>query len=131
MKATKVILALALLAAAPLARAEGESADAPAGFAGCTDAAFVTIAGQQQITTAGHTYAPKCLRVKVGTAVTIAGSNVHPLQGVGADNPIFSAAGPSTSAKTVTFTKPGVYGFYCENHGDEQGNGMAGAILAE
>lgn len=105
----------------------------PQGYAGCAGADFVTLGGAEQVvkTTPENTFAPKCLRVKVGTKVTILASGKHPVQGVGNLNPLRDARGPALSPKTIVFKKAGLFGYFCERHGTASGSGMAGAILAE
>ncbi len=90
------------------------------GFAGCTtftDGTTITFPN------GNDTYAPKCLRIRAGQAVTFTGDRGnHPLRFV---------CGPSTlpsSASQVTLSVPGVWGYYCSDHGTASGGGMAGAI---
>ncbi len=103
-------------------------------YAGCKESSFVDVPGPTaQITTPGGWYEPKCLRVKVGTAVTVAARKYHPLQAgpkIGeVDNPFHSVAGPAFTPQTRTLDKPGYYAIYCTNHGTYQtGTGMAALI---
>lgn len=91
------------------------------GYAGCTnftDGTAVTFPlGGNDV------YVPKCLRVRAGQQVTFTGNF--------SDHPIKQACGPaqvSGWSSAVTFTVPGVYGYFCEDHGSQGGSGMSGAI---
>jgi predicted lipoprotein with Yx(FWY)xxD motif/plastocyanin len=99
---------------------------------GCKDGDYVEQADLKTITTSGHKFSPKCLRVHVGRTLTIQGSSFHPVQGMsavqGVSNPLFNSQGGSTVDVTKTFSSPGVFGYFCTNHGDSSGAGMAGAI---
>lgn len=102
--------------------------------AGCTAADFVTGESNSRIVTSGATYNPKCLRVKAGSSVTIQASLHHPLAAMpnidGATNP-FSDRASFASAQTRVLDTPGLFGYFCEAHGDAEGDGMAGVILVE
>lgn len=102
--------------------------------AGCTAADFVEGGPDSQITTVGTAYSPKCLKVKVGSSVTIQASKHHPLSAMPdineTPNP-FSDQAKFVTAQTRVMDTPGVYGYFCEAHGDAEGDGMAGAILVE
>ena len=101
-------------------------------ISGCKDSDYVDGKSLSTIAPGGGGYSPKCLRVHVGAQVTIVGSSRHPAQGMdpidGIVNPFQSSNGPSKSAITKVLKEPGFYGFYCENHGTPQGEGMAGSI---
>lgn len=91
------------------------------GYAGCntfTDGTTITFPN------VNDTYSPKCLRVRVGQQVTFSGDL--------ADHPLQQSCGPAANAisggATATFTVPGVYGYWCTDHGSSGGSGMAGAI---
>ncbi|MCO5141579.1 MAG: hypothetical protein M9962_00650 [Oligoflexia bacterium] len=97
----------------------------------CTETDYVfTSEANVEIKTQGMGYSPKCLRVLPGTVITIQASKRHPLQGIQNptnDNPFVM----DTDAEVaVTQRMPGVgeYSYFCTNHGDTQGNGMAGSI---
>ncbi|MEW5853326.1 MAG: hypothetical protein AB2A00_31390 [Myxococcota bacterium] len=103
---------------------------------GCAEDDYQDETGQGtfSISTSGTTYTPKCVKVSAGTAVTIAGSSFHPLQGQadvnGVANP-FTGSSAATTAQTQTLSTPGFYGYYCTAHGSAAGTGMAGAIWVE
>lgn len=104
--------------------------------AGCGINDFVVASGPTAlITTEGRNYVPRCLKISRGTQVVIQASTHHPLQGIlsatGLENPIFDEFGGAVSDKTLSFANPGVFGFYCLAHSDDQGSGMGGAILVE
>lgn len=100
--------------------------------AGCKMSSFIDGSESNQITTAGAAFNPKCLRIKAGASVTIQGTKRHPLAAMpdidGAINP-FATTQPFETPQTRKMDQPGLYGYFCDSHGDAQGNGMAGAIL--
>lgn len=103
-------------------------------LAGCQASDFVAVEGDVQVVTRGMSYSPKCLKIKKGATVTIAASGFHPLQGIqlpGVVNPLFDPKGVVTSAKPIRFEAAGLFGYFCVSHGDEAGNGVAGAIIVE
>ena len=108
--------------------------DALQHLSGCSDSDFVTVPTGSTIETRGSAYSPKCLKIAVGSKVSIAGSNIHPLQGIegasdGPVNPIFDDLGAHISKTEFTFDSIGEFGFYCVAHGTASGTGMAGSIL--
>lgn len=85
------------------------------------------------ITTKGSSYTPRCLRIHKGTNLKIEASGMHPLQGIeslagAAANPIYDELGATSNSKTYLFSNLGVFGYYCVAHGNDRGEGMAGAI---
>jgi plastocyanin len=144
MRTRPVLLALALglglgCAGGNGAGAGGADAAAPT-FNGCAPGSFasgtdtVSFGGQGGSPLFG--YAPACLRVGVGGAVTFRGDfSVHPISpgtspttttaGTG-NNPI--AATASGMSLAVTFSAAGTYPYFCEMH---YAAGMAGVILVE
>lgn len=104
-----------------------------AAFGTCAPGDFVSSSDKQvTITTRGSDYSPRCLKVKPGTTVTIQASERHPLQGIemGPPNP-FLRGSPGTRPETHTLNAPGSYGYFCTDHGDKEGNGMAGVVVVE
>ena len=108
---------------------------AHAGFrevAGCKEADFVArneAAVTVEIT--GLMYSPKCLKVKPGTSLTIQAMPKHRLQGMapidGIVNPFIQNEAAVVN-QTRTLIRPGQYGYFCNPHGDENGEGMAGVL---
>jgi len=82
------------------------------GFPGA-DITFPTTAGPAQ-------YTNHCVKVKVGSQVTFAGSFVnHPLEAQGGDTPSpipTQSADVDGGAVVVTFTTKGTFGFQCNFH---------------
>lgn len=78
----------------------------------------------------GNNYSPRCLVVRVGQSVSFAGDfSSHPLRAStrgSAGNPVQSTGG-GTSA-SFTFAVAGFFPYYCTQHGDDLGNGMAGVV---
>jgi plastocyanin len=100
-------------------------------FAGCTTfqdltgaTALITFGG-----TLGDTYSPACFQVHSGQRVTFMGDfSAHPLSQSCGPSAVIPAP-PTGNSATFSFCPPGLYGFYCLNHGSPSGAGMAGAIL--
>lgn len=99
-----------------------------ADFAGCTQ--FVDLTGEANVviaTTKSFTYDEKCIRITTGQEITIEASGLHPLNAATCSPEDF-VDGPVTANGTYIITQPGIYGYYCGNHGGNTGTGMAGAI---
>lgn len=101
--------------------------------AGCRPEDFVQGDENNEIRMEGKSYTPKCLKVKVGANVTIQASAKHPLAAM-ADieakkNPF--AGSKFTSSQLRTMSEAGIFGYFCDVHGDGEGDGMAGVILVE
>ena len=114
----------------------GVAVDAPIGppacvapQAGCTTVTNMT--GMASVVVnhgVGNSFSPNCLRVTVGTMVSLPGAGIHPLaQGCGTEDVGVSPTGSST-AQTVTFDTVGLYGFHCMFHGTPDGMFMAMAV---
>lgn len=111
----------------------------PETFAGCTEAMFEDHTADTMpivIDATAHSpfaYTRPCIRVRSGAMVTIVNNTTHPVIAAtcshGGPLPIRPMA--STSPSTYTFTTAGAYGYYCNNHGDNGGTGMAGLIVVE
>ncbi len=110
------------------------SAQSTGPIAGCTAGSFTDGAADNMIETAGTSYTPKCLKVKVGARVTIQATAHHPFSAMpdldGVANPLASSP-HAVAPVTQVFRQPGFYGYFCEAHGDAEGDGMAGVILVE
>jgi len=104
--------------------------------ANCLASDYVTTMEQNPVINISRfSYTPRCLKVVRGTVVTIRAAEFHPVQAMppvaGAANPFFDPNGGSTVDVTRTMNTPGIYGYFCTNHGDETGQGMSGAIFVE
>jgi plastocyanin len=83
----------------------------------------------------GLNYSPACLKVAAGATVTFSGDfATHPLtpstsRTTAASNPIASTASGTT--KSFTFVTPGFYGYFCLQHGTDEGVAMAGMIWVQ
>lgn len=112
------------------AGAGGADVGALPDVAGCSLAAAVE-GSEIGIATDAFKYTPACLKVKVGAVVTFKGGGaLHPLapmtKGTTADNPIPLSQEPDVP---VTFSKAGVFPYFCENHGSDGGTtSMVGAV---
>ena len=102
-----------------------------AGFAGCNSTTDLTgqTAVRIEFGSAGFSYAPKCIRIRVGTVVTFAGQfSFHPLvQACGPKSGVITG-GTGTNDHNVTFSDVGRFGYYCSAHGTKTGLSMAGMI---
>lgn len=83
-------------------------------------------AADHQVGSASDYYSPAYLRVATGDSVTWEPSILHPLK--------FDGDPPGTPERTATpytrtFGTPGVYDFYCTNHGGPDRTGMAGRVV--
>ena len=96
-------------------------------FAGgiCTEAGFVNGDIQSSIATQGSTYTPRCLRVLVGSKVTISASKYHPLAPGNGSKGIIPA---TETTVEILFDSAGTYPYFCSNHGSFSGEGMTGEI---
>lgn len=123
-------LATALISTSSIAQENNPSIT----IAGCTSDKFIEGGEFNEIKTSGISYTPKCLKVKVGSTVSIDGSSRHPLLAMpdinGIKNP-FATNEPALSTQTHVMTEPGVFGYYCDKHGSSSGSGMAGVIIVE
>ncbi len=108
-----------------------DSGACPPSYAGC--GTFVSLGpGDQTITFRNYAYEPKCLSVKVGTKLTfVAGTDgdflIHPLVQACGPAPVLDFRDAGTTASFVP-TVPGVYGYYCLDHGNPVGAAMSGAV---
>jgi plastocyanin len=105
-------------------------------FAPCTDqTSFVSTPTIAFGGSVGFDYAPRCLAVPAGTAVTFSGDfATHPLipsamRGNTTQNPI--AATNSGTSATFTFPNPGFYAYLCMFHGSDDGSSMSGVIWVQ
>lgn len=109
-------------------RAEAGSPCQPA-FAGCvsfTDATAVD--ADRTVHFQDYSYAPKCLTIRSGQTLTFSGDFIR--------HPLTPSCGPELlleyrdTATTSSFVLEavGIYGYYCLDHGNPQGDVMAGAI---
>lgn len=101
------------------------------GFAGCvafTDLSDASALREVRFGRGADTYEPKCVRIRVGQALTFRGNfDSHPLDpACGAASAITSTSGGQLAS--FTFNTPGTFGYYCSAHGSSTGSGMAGAV---
>jgi plastocyanin len=115
----------------------GDGSAAFVAFAPCTsESAYVSNATEIAFGgTLGLVYSPACLKIAAGTQVTFSGDfGTHPLapsttRGMPSNNPIVVTGSGTTMS--FTFDAPGFYGYFCGEHGTDQGSGMAGMIWVE
>ncbi len=103
-------------------------------IAGCKPENYVQGEATNRIATQGSSYTPKCLRIKVGSTVIIQASQHHPLIAMPDINNIknpFAASDRFTESQSRVMNTIGVFGYFCQAHGDAEGDGMAGAIIVE
>jgi plastocyanin len=101
---------------------------------------YVTAADNTITFGASLTYAPNCLKVTAGTAVTFKGTGVatfsdHPLspsgkRGLLTGNPI-TVTQDTIAMKSFTFPTPGFYAYYCMYHDpfDSGGDGLMSGVI--
>ena len=81
------------------------------------------------------TYVPDCIVIHSGTQLTFSGSFLsHPLRGgtfptVDPGSPIPSVSSGSTS--TFSLDEPGIYGYFCDNHGSTMDGAIIVALFAD
>jgi plastocyanin len=118
----------------------GDRADAPSGFmafAPCaSESAYVSNTTAIAFGgTLGFNYSPACLKVAPGTAITFSGDfATHPLtpsvtRTTPGPNPIVSTDTGTTAS--FAFNTPGFYGYFCLQHGTDEGVAMAGMIWVQ
>lgn len=105
-----------------------------AAFAGCSTFIDATApSASREIVFTDFAYAPSCLEVKAGQQVTFRGKTAsdtfvrHPLRQSCGPAVILEASGSSIRTQ-FTMSTPGIYGYYCLDHGSQRGQAMAGAI---
>lgn len=76
----------------------------------------------QSVGIKGFTYTPTVVDIEPGQTVDFTATGFHPLRLD--DAPEVTC----TQDCNVTYTAPGSYGFYCENHGGAAGVGMSGLV---
>ncbi len=103
-------------------------------LAGCTEDKFVFGGENNSIKIVDKSYEPRCLKIKAGSSVTIDASQRHPLTAItdinGVTNP-FANGSHFNSAQMRVMGQAGAFGYFCESHGDSEGDGMAGVIVVE
>lgn len=106
--------------------------DVCSGFSACPSYLDLTGAGTATIRfpLGGDRYSPPCVRVRFGQTVSFEGSDFG-------SHPLSQSCGPvanvlerrSGTRFTVTMNAAiGTFGYYCTQHGQRSGSGMAGAI---
>ncbi len=76
-------------------------------------------------------FAPKEIKVKAGTKITWTNDGAAPHSATAADKSFDTAIFQPGEAKSVTFSTPGTFAYYCQLHGTVDGNGMAGTVVVE
>lgn len=97
----------------------------PPAFAGCETYVPGTFVGFWS-----GPYEQPCIEVVVGQDITFYGPwPEHPLQqACGASSPLEQAPTDDGGTWVISFDTPGIYGYFCTEHGDATGGGHAGAI---
>jgi plastocyanin len=100
-----------------------------AAFAGCSSFTDATAAdADRTIHFQDYSYDPQCLMVRSGQTVTFAGDFIR--------HPLTPSCGPELllehrdTSPTASFVMEavGIYGYYCLDHGNPQGQAMSGTI---
>jgi plastocyanin len=109
-------------------RAEAGAA-CQAAFAGCVSFTDSTAAdADRTVHFQDYDYNPKCLMVRAGQTVTFSGDFIrHPLTPSCGPELLLEYRDTAASASFV-MGAVGIYGYYCLDHGNPQGDVMSGAI---
>ena len=77
-------------------------------------------------------FAPKEIKVKVGTTITWKNDGAKPHSATAVDNSFDTAIFQPGESKSATFNTPGTFLYYCQLHGTPDGqNGMVGTVVVE
>ncbi|MFN8501171.1 cupredoxin domain-containing protein [Kouleothrix sp.] len=76
-------------------------------------------------------FAPTEITVKAGGTITWKNDGAKPHSATASDNSFDTAIFQPGESKTVTFSKPGKFPYYCQLHGTPDGNGMVGTVIVE
>jgi plastocyanin len=101
----------------------------PSAFAGCVSFTDSTAAdADRTVHFQDYDYNPKCLMVRAGQTVTFSGDFIrHPLTPSCGPELLLEYRDTAASASFV-MGAVGIYGYYCLDHGNPQGDVMSGAI---
>jgi plastocyanin len=101
----------------------------PAAFAGCATFSDATaLDADRTIHFQDYSYDPQCLTIRSGQTVTFAGDFIrHPLTPSCGPEMLLDHRDTSPTASFV-MGAVGIYGYYCLDHGNPQGQAMSGAI---
>jgi len=110
------------------------------GYAGCTVATAMDLTGRTDtivISVLGGTttdpiyhYDTPCIRVRAHATISITNTTLHPLASASCSSPD-SPITRTPTASTFVFDLPNDYGYFCRNHGLDNGTRMAGMIIVE
>lgn len=91
----------------------------------------VAFAATHTITFPGFSYSPSTLEVSVGDTIVWEGNfGFHPLKSDVIPNAASQFENETGSTFSYVVTQPGLYTYYCKNHGGPGGAGMAGSFTA-
>ena len=98
-------------------------------FAGLAHAA-PTQQGNMSIKMVDYAFQPKTMTVPVGTTITWTNTGKMPHTAT-SDTGVFDTGNvdPGATSKSVTFSTPGTFAYFCKYHGGKGGAGMAGTIV--
>ena len=98
-------------------------------FAGLAHAA-PTQQGNMSIKMVDYAFQPKTMTVPVGTTITWTNTGKMPHTAT-SDTGVFDTGNvdPGATSKSVTFSTPGTFPYFCKYHGGKGGAGMAGTIV--
>ena len=101
----------------------------PAAFAGCATFSDATAPdADRTIHFQDYSYDPQCLTIRSGQTVTFAGDFIrHPLTPSCGPEMLLEHRDTSPTASFV-MGAVGIYGYYCLDHGNPQGQAMSGAV---
>jgi plastocyanin len=77
-------------------------------------------------------FAPKEIRVKVGTTITWKNDGAVPHSATAVDKSFDTALFQPGESKSATFNTAGTFAYFCQLHGAPDGqNGMVGTVIVE
>src|SRR5262249_29826911 len=100
-------------------------------YAGCNNMALDLTQLMSANVTFGvtHMYQPKCVIVQIGEPVIWMGDfTADPLVMASTNASKATPTMIMANQESITFTKPGYYGYYSMTHGTDDGMGMAGLV---
>jgi len=76
-------------------------------------------------------FAPLEITIKAGATITWSNDGAKPHSATASDGSFDTAIFQPGQSKSITFSKPGKFAYYCQLHGTPDGNGMVGTVIVE
>jgi plastocyanin len=71
------------------------------------------------------------ITIKAGATITWSNDGAKPHSATASDGSFDTAIFQPGQSKSITFSKPGKFAYYCQLHGTPDGNGMVGTVIVE